>query len=133
VRLWRLHPAVFALSCADCKKWLYKAGGELTRRPSGPLGLPVLRPPGTPLPCHQCPKIAAGDEPRPENAQELTDRNRRALAHYLECAAVGCFPDDPLVRRHAALIKEALAAADEARDARDLGLLGSLLRAKPAR
>ena len=31
--------------------------------------------------------------------------NELAYTHYLECKAVGSFPDDPIVRRNASLIR----------------------------
>ena len=34
----------------------------------------------------------------------MTDRNWRAYVHYLECKAVGHFPNDPIVRRNAVTI-----------------------------
>jgi hypothetical protein len=36
----------------------------------------------------------------------LSDINRDAYRHYRECRATGNFPDDPIVRRNAALIRE---------------------------
>jgi hypothetical protein len=68
------------------------------------------RPPGTPTPCHMCPKVPRGAVPRgvqarPEHAIELSRRNAQAYWHYLECKATGRFPDDPIVRRNAALIR----------------------------
>lgn len=57
-------------------------------------------------PCYSCPKIPEhGDGARPGLAVELTDRNWEAYSHYLECKAVGSFPDDPIVRRNAAIIR----------------------------
>jgi len=41
----------------------------------------------------------------PENSIELSQKNLQAWHHYQECRAVGNFPDDPIVRRNAALIK----------------------------
>jgi hypothetical protein len=35
----------------------------------------------------------------------LNDINREAYRHYSECRATGSFPDDPIVRRNAALIR----------------------------
>jgi hypothetical protein len=74
--------------------------------PDGKTKLPVLRPEGTVTPCWKCPKIPVGSLPKPENAVELSAHNREAWHHYLECRAVGVFPDDPIVRRNAAAIRE---------------------------
>lgn len=41
----------------------------------------------------------------PENAVELSEANKLAVLHWRECKAVGEFPDDELVRRHAAVIQ----------------------------
>lgn len=42
----------------------------------------------------------------PENPRSLTDANECCYQHYLECKAVGEFPDEPVVRRNAAAIRE---------------------------
>ena len=54
-------------------------------------------------PCRQakgCPKGT------PEKPRSLRPENQRCLEHYRECKAVGQFPDDPIVRRNAAIILE---------------------------
>ena len=78
----------------------------------------LRRPPGSRPPCETCPKIAAGDVPAPHNGVRLSDENRRAWDHYRECRAVNWqVPEatDPLVRRHAALLR----AVEEAAEKRD--------------
>ena len=35
----------------------------------------------------------------------MTERYFLALRHYLECRAVGVFPDDPIVRRNAVIFR----------------------------
>lgn len=57
-------------------------------------------------PCGRCPKVPP-DAPRKTRrfASEWTDQNRQAYKHYLECRAVGLFPDDPIVRRNARIIR----------------------------
>lgn len=42
----------------------------------------------------------------------LSEQNWQAYTHYLECRAVGEFPNDPIVRRHARLIRQIEDAAD---------------------
>ena len=96
------HPAFYGLSCDDCAKWMH-TDGVVSRRH----GLPVARPQGTVLPCFKCPKLAHTADKRREEAQEPTERSRRIIRHYLECKAVGAFPDDPLVRWHAGMIRDA--------------------------
>lgn len=50
-----------------------------------------------------------------ENQRTLNPTNRKVYQHYLECRATGIFPDDPWVRKHAAIIK----AVEEALEKRD--------------
>lgn len=90
---------------------------------------PQPRVPGTKTPCAVCPKIPHGAEPRPENAVELTDRTTAAYQHYLECKAVGEFPNDPIVRYTAVLIRQAEESCERA-DSRRLALtvLGQAFR-----
>lgn len=104
------HPKIAARSCEDCHRFLYDADGKQTMKASGPGPLapkvPVRRPLGTVPPCYSCPKIPEdSDGPRPGLAVELSDRNLFAYQHYLECRAVGQFPDDAIVRRNAAIIR----------------------------
>lgn len=105
-------------SCELCKQYLFSSDGRI--RLDGPHGLsgnPIPRHPSQPTPCRSCPKIPEGKKPCPENAIELTPENRQALEHYLECKAVGDFPDDPagLVRRDAAIIGEVLETIERSR------------------
>lgn len=111
MRLIRLHPEVAYRECSDCKKYLYEEDGTMTRR----VGLPVRRPPSAPMPCGGCPKQPRDVPPAlrtPETASEMSDKNREAYAHYLECRAVGSFPDDPIVRANAAAIRAVEDMAD---------------------
>ena len=100
MRVLLLHPE-WSRSCADCAKWLYDESGTVTKR----AGLPVVRPPNVPTPCTSCAKIPHGENPVRENAIELTERNAAAYRHYLECRAVGEWPDDPIVRRTARICR----------------------------
>lgn len=95
-----MHPE-WSRSCGDCVKWLYDYHGNVCTR----AGKPSPRPAGTPTPCHKCPKIPAGEPPIRANAVELSERNFAAYVHYLECRAVGQFPDDPIVRRNARILR----------------------------
>ena len=113
-----LHPQ-WNRSCDDCVKWLYDdETGEVVRRPYK-VGLPQVRPlnpdGSISTPCRMCPKIPLDAPARTMNhAIELSRRNEAALQHYLECQAVGVFPDDPLVRRHAVILKAITDQADRA-------------------
>lgn len=113
VRLALSHPQIAARDCQHCQRFAYD---ELTGRPyqnpprNGKL---IPRPAGNQPPCRidgvGCPKGT------PENQTGLSDRNRQAYRHYLECRAVGSFPDDPIVRRNAALIRAEEERANAAR------------------
>jgi len=71
-------------------------------------GKPQRRKPGS-APCAfgRCKKGS------PDNQATLSDRNVQAYQHYLECKAVGRFPDDPIVARNAAAIMVAERHADD--------------------
>ena len=90
------------LSCNDCEQWVNDRG-VIARFGNGE---PKPRARGAATPCWECPKIPPG-APKciRRYAQEPTDRTRAVLAHYLECRAVGQWPDDPIVRRNAAIIR----------------------------
>ena len=97
--------------CEQCQRYVYQ---DTIQEMSGvyPLidkrtQLPLLRPPGGRLPCHRCPRVAhvGAKDKHPGNAVEITDRTWKIYRHYRECRAVGQFPDDPIVRAHAAEIR----------------------------
>ena len=68
-----------------------------------------------------CPKGAPGKS-------ELTVQNAQVLQHYMECRAVGQFPDDPLVRQNAALLHQVFEAVQQHRMAVALrGAVGSIV------
>lgn len=128
--VWLLtaHPEVATRDCGDCQRWLYDDRGNVERRPKR-TGLPVVRPAGTDPPCGTCPKVPKGLEPSPANATQVTARVLRCVEHYRECRAVGWrVPDagDPLVRHHAAVIRQ---VEDDAA-ANRFGLLGLILAGK---
>jgi hypothetical protein len=87
-----------------CQKFVWnEETGRPVEHPRGS-GLFLARPPGNRPPCRMagvgCLKGT------PEESRELTNANRAAWRHYRECRAVGQFPDDPIVRRNAAIIRE---------------------------
>jgi len=130
LRVLLINPEIAARSCSDCQQFLYYDRGP------GEFGDVVMRggkkqprQRGQKTPCWCCPKIAPGDEPKPENAQELSDRNTMAFLFHRECAAVGHFPNDAIVRRNAAIIADAMSAADRVERARSGQIaLGSIFR-----
>ncbi len=120
-------PQVAALSCHDCQRYMVlDPSAQLTARGRGQLR---LRPKGTPLPCGTCPKIPHGEPPSPLSAQELTEQNAQAYQHYLECRAVGQWPDDALVRRNASFIRQVEDQVAQNRSGQKLDLIASLLTA----
>lgn len=105
MRLLYFHPKWATRTCRDCMTFIYSADGEISKR----LGKPNLRPPGSILPCADCPKIPKGMEPSPRNAIELSERNWAVYQHYVESAAVGFRAierRDAIVRQNAAIIAE---------------------------
>lgn len=103
VRLLRTNPAIAQRSCDDCQKFWYseKTGQIILVNSTGEKMLRQDVPP-----CRTNTGCAKGC---PENPKALTPENRRALSFYLECDAVGKFPDDKLVRECAVIIKRELA------------------------
>ena len=130
MRLVLLHPEVAARDCRDCVAYLYHDRGPTEFGPRVERGgKPVPRPKGTRPPCHWCPKVPPDAPPTPASACDLSDANLRAWEHHRECAAVGAFPADAIVRRNAALIAEAERQADRVRQTRTgLAVLGALTK-----
>lgn len=97
MRLVVLHPQVAFRDCSHCRQWEYD---ETTGEPIKRKNRKTLTARRSPLPCERdkCPK---GHWTRPI---AITQQNLEAWQHYRECKAVGDFPDDPLVRRNAAII-----------------------------
>lgn len=98
-----LYPEVAFRSCEDCQKHVYDH--ETGRREEWPAGSgnPVARLPGSLPPCADGPTACA--KVSPGAGVELNERNSQCYRHYLECRATSSFPDDALVRHHAAVIR----------------------------
>lgn len=96
------HPALARRECDDCLRYVYD---ETTGQRALHLGLPVERPRGTSAPCRLpqvgCPKGS------PEAPRTLSESQQRAWLFDLECRAIGRYPHDLLVARHAAIIRAA--------------------------
>jgi len=60
-------------------------------------------------PDRSCPKGT------PEKPNTLSPENELCYAHYKQCRSVGIFPDDPVVRRNAAVIHETEESVERAR------------------
>jgi hypothetical protein len=105
------HPKVAFRPCEVCQKWQYneQTGDiEKDRRTGDPDRNFEMRRIG-PTPCRTrkgCPKGT------PEDSRELTRQNTSTYRHYLDCKATGLFPDDPVVRRNAGIIREIEDAID---------------------
>lgn len=72
-------------------------------------GKPTFRQPSNPPPCrpHRGRKFRGCPNGTPEALRTLNEKNRLAYWHYQQCAAVGSFPDDEIVRQNAAIIRMA--------------------------
>lgn len=104
--LARLHPAVANRNCWHCLDFDYD---EKTGRPrKGRDGQYEKRLPNCPAPCRRAFVDGESECPKgtPENSRALTEANKAAYEHYLECRAVGVFPDDPIVSRNARVIRD---------------------------
>lgn len=75
-------------------KKLLNSQGQPYPRPKGGKGPPCMTSPKA------CPKVS------PTAGVELNETNKQAYQHYLECKAVGDFPDDPIVRQNAGIIRQ---------------------------
>lgn len=119
VRLLAKFPHLRGNTCDECQLYVYDpergqfevdAAGERFRRfPEDELA---------------CKTYGGCPNGTPEYPLSLSEKNRRALVHYQECAAVGRFPDDAIVRRNAAVIRAAL---------EDMAFERNRRRAAPAR
>lgn len=113
-------------TCQECQKYFYD---PLTweRELEGEEGTPVERWAGSPLPCHQCPKIPRGKEPKPENAVEL-DPKCITIYNYellLREDVTHIFPRDSITVTHAAIIRDTERHLD---DTRQHGILLGITR-----
>lgn len=96
------HPEVAFRDCGDCQKYVYDHdAGQVRLTPSGEKMLRSVS--GGREPCYYGPDRCA--KVSPTAGRELNNKNWRAYTHYLECRAVGQFPDDEIVRQNAATIR----------------------------
>jgi hypothetical protein len=109
-----LRPEIAKIDCDDCFLHVYdleKGKPELWR------GQPAKRR-GVPPPCKQkCPKRG------PDEFSTLLPINEECVQHYMECTATGSFPDDPLVKRHAAILRNIEREVEKLRHRQDLTLI----------
>ncbi len=100
MRLLLTAPRLAARDCRDCQLHVYD---EQTGRRQLHAGRPVVRPAGTHPPC-RLPHVGCA-KGTPDDSHALTPENKQAYQYDRMCRAVGQFPDDPLVRRHALVIR----------------------------
>lgn len=62
----------------------------------------------------------------PEKSRSLLPIMEQCYRHYRECKAVGSFPDDPVVRRNAAAIRDVEEVAEQNRQSEFQSVLMSL-------
>lgn len=117
------HPEVASRDCKICQKYCFD---EKTGALSGTPENPVPRPPKGP-PCrwreNGCPKGT------PEKQKSLSPRNQKAYQHYLECKATGIWPDDPIVKRNAGIIRRIEEAHERSRQDCNTELMKQVIQA----
>ena len=126
MRLYESHPEIATRPCDSCRKYFYRDDGTIDTAKDWVDGQEVevkkLRPDPDGVPCNTdagCPK---GHYSEPT---ELSENLLECYDHYLECRAVGQFPDDPLVRRSAAIIHQVEKSCERARRLEEItALLG---------
>lgn len=106
--------------------WVYGEDGEPAELPLGSgnkwLNEHCL------TPCGECPKIPKGAPKDRRYAIEPTERSWKIYQHWRECRAVGHFPEDGLVKRHASILQ----SIQDELDAQPMAQLTQLLMVKRA-
>ncbi len=111
------HPEVAFRDCQTCLKYGFDEDGNIERDRAG---RPELRIIANPPPCRTqagCPKGT------PENQRTLKAEPQQWLDAYMECKAVGDFPDDPFVRQVARVIADVEAESKERKEDRFRAML----------
>jgi hypothetical protein len=111
-------------TCAACQEHVYRDDDETPAEHRGEKmlirGKPVPRGGSLP-PCWKCPKVPlavrkerqrSGKEVTPADAADPGPEHYAIVEHFLRCDAVGQFPDDEIVKRHAGIIRPYKDAAD---------------------
>lgn len=102
MRLLLFHPEHHALSCGECKRWIYDIK---TAKPVLRGGAKQARKPSQPTPCGQCPKRG----PEHEKEMILSRKNARTLEIYLAARVGGLTElerEDRLLRRNLAIVEQ---------------------------
>lgn len=102
-----LNPEIAAIDCEHCKLFAYdlKTGKPYL---NGTKFIPRSGKPPCATDSKACLKVKPG-------ASDLTQVNRQVLQHYLECRAVGQFPEDAIVRQNATVLDGLYREADSHR------------------
>ena len=122
------HPTVAFRDCRDCLLYQYDEGtGQRVTNRDGTPKKRIVRPPceykiDTRTGETKCPKGT------PESNSSLTEQNMKAWIHYQECRAVGSFPDDPIVRQNARIIRSVEDQVEQAHKDQTLKMLELLAR-----
>lgn len=92
--------------CGHCHKFMYHETGDYRGQPvRGPSGNLHQRPRGTRPPCyHKKPDGTSQCAKGRPFRTDLYTSNLLAYRHFRECRAVRSFPDDPIVRKNAAIL-----------------------------
>lgn len=102
LRLELENPGLAKVSCNECRKfWMDPLTGQTVIRG----GRKMERPDYARLLCETARGCPKGHYSNPKG---LSAKNRKAMRHYLECRAVGKFPDDAIVRNNAKIIARVL-------------------------
>jgi len=98
------YPHLSKTTCDYCKAWWYDPMTGVTTEQDG---CALQREPESELLCviDRCPRGT------PEKPNVLSGKNRWAWLHFQECEAVNEWPDDPIVRRNARVIRDAIQKA----------------------
>ncbi len=104
--------------CGICQKYLIdeKTGGFQYGRDGKPELRSMYDVNGVSVCPPMCRKPDGCPKGTPEKSRALNESNQQCYQHYLECKAVSSFPDDPVVRRNAAIIAEEIEKSERANE-----------------
>lgn len=111
VGLMLFHPDLYFRDCQHCLKYVYDEEGDNAGQLSLFRGEPVER--VVPAPCCNRKHPKGCLKGTAENPKVLTPKNQKVYQHWKECKAVGQFPEDDIVKKHAALIQDIVDQANE--------------------
>lgn len=135
MRLYLLHPGWSARSCYVCNRWTHDPSG-----PNGDAGAIYerggkrwLKDKKCATQCADCPKIpATAPEKSARYAEQFDDRTWMAFQFYRECRAVKDWPQDPIVRWAAKIIRDVEDEVEERRRNESQATLQAILTLRRA-